>query len=83
MSQVKKINIRGVLDGYAYTDEKVWQTMLDLNNLNVNQLRDSRYDAVLHLVTSADGASEYNVFINRFYLNDAQYRNHGELTDAI
>lgn len=32
--------------------------MLDENSLNINQLRDTRYDAVIHLVTSADGAQE-------------------------
>ena len=32
--------------------------MLEENNFNIIQLRDNRYDVVLHMVTAADGASE-------------------------
>jgi hypothetical protein len=48
-----------VLDGYAFTDEQTWQTVLEENGFNINQLRDNRYDAVLHMVTAAEGAPEY------------------------
>lgn len=47
---------RGALDPSAYVDAKTWQALLaDLGTTQV-ELRDGRYDAVLHLVTAADGA---------------------------
>ena len=49
---------RGVLDAYAYIDDNIWESVLNQNGLNIDQLRDNRYDAVIHLVTSADGALE-------------------------
>jgi hypothetical protein len=50
--------------------------VLEENGFNINQLRDNRYDAVLHMVTAADGAPE-------FYNSDASYRNHGDINSAI
>ena len=47
---------RGLLDFSAYVPPRAWAaTMHDLG-LNVSQVRDGRYDAVLHMVTAADGA---------------------------
>lgn len=36
--------------------------MLERLGLTTSQLRDNRYDAVIHLVTAADGAEEYFLF---------------------
>jgi predicted ATPase/CYTH domain-containing protein len=47
---------RGVMDGSAYTSENIWQALLDETGWSTIQLRDRRYEAVIHLVTSADGA---------------------------
>lgn len=47
---------RGVMDGSAYTDSNVWQALLDETAWNTIQLRDRRYEAVIHMVTAADGA---------------------------
>jgi len=47
---------RGLMDGSAYVDEEDWQALLDDLGTNVTILRDYRYDAVLHLVTAAQGA---------------------------
>jgi hypothetical protein len=47
---------RGLLDGSAYVSQNNWQALLDDLGCNVVMLRDNRYDAVLHLVTAADGA---------------------------
>ena len=44
---------RGVMDGSAYTDENVWQAILDETGWTTMQLRDRRYEAVIHLVTAA------------------------------
>lgn len=50
---------RGVMDGKAYMDPEGWQVLLDENGFNVINLRDKRYDAIIHLVTAADGAEQY------------------------
>jgi predicted ATPase len=47
---------RGVMDGSAYTSENIWQALLDETGWSTIQLRDRRYEAVIHMVTSADGA---------------------------
>jgi hypothetical protein len=36
-----------------------WQVLIDEMGFNTIQLRDNRYDAVIHLVTAANGAGEY------------------------
>jgi hypothetical protein len=50
---------RGVMDGSAYMDPASWKSLLDEMGLNTVQIRDRRYDAVIHLVTAADGAAEF------------------------
>lgn len=60
---------RGVMDGSAYTDENVWQALLDETAWNTIQLRDRRYEAVIHMVTSADGAGDFYTDQN----NEARY----------
>ena len=50
---------RGVMDGSAYTSPKIWKAILNETGWTTIQLRDRRYDAVIHLVTSADGAEEF------------------------
>lgn len=36
-----------------------WERVLKTNGWNTVELRDNRYNQVIHLVTSADGAEEY------------------------
>ena len=50
---------RGVMYGCAYTSQKIWKAILNETGWTTIQLRDRRYDAVIHLVTSADGAEEF------------------------
>mmetsp|Transcript_21736 Transcript_21736/g.21446 ORF Transcript_21736/g.21446 Transcript_21736/m.21446 type:complete len:326 (+) Transcript_21736:565-1542(+) len=50
---------RGVMDGSAYTSPKIWKAILNETDWTTIQLRDRRYDAVIHLVTAADGAEEF------------------------
>jgi CYTH domain-containing protein len=50
---------RGVMDGSAYTSPKIWKAILNETGWTTIQLRDRRYDAVIHLVTAADGAEEF------------------------
>jgi hypothetical protein len=41
--------------------------VLEENGFNINQLRDNRYDAVLHMVTAADGAPESFLFYTFYF----------------
>lgn len=50
---------RGVMDVAAYMSGDMWQAMLDEMGLNDVEVRDKRYDAVLHLCTAAKGAAEF------------------------
>lgn len=50
---------RGLMDGKAYVSQNVWQAILDEMGWNEVYLRDSRYDAVIHMVTAAIGAEKY------------------------
>ena len=47
---------RGLMDGPAYIPNEIWQTVLDQYNWSHVSLRDKRYDAIIHLVTAAEGA---------------------------
>ena len=55
---------RGVMDGKAFCEDIVWQAILDETGWSTIQLRDRRYEAVLHLVTAADGAEKFYNFEN-------------------
>ena len=57
------------MDGSAYTDDNVWQALLDETGWNHIQLRDRRYEAVIHMVTAADGAEKFYTDEN----NQARY----------
>lgn len=49
---------RGTLDISAYMTPEMWADITALEQTTTEQLR-SRYDAVLHLVSAADGAEQY------------------------
>ena len=49
---------RGALDISAYMAPEEWEDITLQTGVNSNQLRE-RYDAVLHLVSAADGAEQY------------------------
>lgn len=49
---------RGVMDIAAYMSEPMWEALLDEMELNEVDVRDKRYDAVLHLCTAAKGAEK-------------------------
>jgi CYTH domain-containing protein/nucleoside-triphosphatase THEP1 len=55
---------RGVMDVSAYVDKNEFQAILDNLQKTVVNLRDKRYDAVLHLVTAADGAADFYTLEN-------------------
>lgn len=56
---------RGVIDGAAYLPAEAWGRIIGATGSTEAQLRDDRYDAVLHLVTTALGAeSHYDTHTN-------------------
>lgn len=52
---------RGIMDGEAYVGEKAFTGILNKYGLKKSDVY-NRYDAVLHLVTAADGAEEFYVW---------------------
>ncbi|MDD5860956.1 MAG: AAA family ATPase [Prevotella sp.] len=55
---------RGVMDISAYMKPEMWQQIISQLGYTTQQLRDERYDAVLHLVSAADGAEQYYTVAN-------------------
>lgn len=70
---------RGVMDNRAYIDEQAWQAVLDENGWNLVEVRDKRYDGVVHLVTAADGAEKFYTLEN----NKARYESSLEVAVDI
>ena len=68
---------RGLLDGSAYVSKNAWQALLDELGANIVMLRENRYDAVVHMVTAADGAETFYGAIN----NTARYESTAEAID--
>lgn len=55
---------RGAMDGKAYMSDSQWELMLEELKFTPIMLRDQRYDAILHLVTAADGAESFYTLEN-------------------
>ncbi|OMJ74306.1 hypothetical protein SteCoe_26793 [Stentor coeruleus] len=55
---------RGVMDGSAYISSDLWQALLDERGWTAVHLRDRRYEAVVHLVSAANGAEKYYSLCN-------------------
>ena len=53
------ISDRGTMDISNYVERTMWQAMLDELGLSEVKIRDARYDAVIHMVTAAQGAEEF------------------------
>ncbi|UYV62207.1 unc-132 [Cordylochernes scorpioides] len=62
---------RGTMDASAFVTEEAWKKILDNNGLNLVDIRDNRYNQVIHLVSAAEGAEEY------YTLEDNQCRTEG------
>ena len=61
---------RGTMDISAYMSEEMWQAILIEIGTDTIKLRDSRYDAVLHLVTAVRGAEKYFTNANNMYRSE-------------
>lgn len=46
---------RGAMDAAAYMDRQAFNEILKRNNLNTVELRDNRYNQIIHLMTAAKG----------------------------
>lgn len=55
---------RGTMDVAAYMDSDMWQALLDGMGQSVVELRDVRYDAIVHMTTAAKGALEFYTLEN-------------------
>ncbi|KAJ3129652.1 hypothetical protein HK098_000803 [Nowakowskiella sp. JEL0407] len=52
------------MDPSAYTDSATWHKILSELNLDEVDIRDNRYDCVVHLVTAAKGAEQFYTLEN-------------------
>ncbi|XKL67704.1 hypothetical protein PGB90_003195 [Kerria lacca] len=50
---------RGVMDVSSFITPEKWEHILASNNLNIVELRDSRYNQIVHMVSAANGAEEF------------------------
>lgn len=56
---------RGAMDPVSYLEPEEWQILKEKNpNWNEVDLRDNRYDQVIHLITAAKGAEEFYTLEN-------------------
>jgi len=65
---------RGLLDGSAFVSKTAWQALVDELGSSTINLRENRYDAVVHMVTAADGAESFYETIT----NEARYNTAAE-----
>ncbi|EGR29071.1 hypothetical protein IMG5_163610 [Ichthyophthirius multifiliis] len=63
---------RGLLDGKAFLQQKQWYKILKEMNVSEQEIRDKRYDSVFHLVTAANGASDYYIMDGARFQNKDQ-----------
>lgn len=55
---------RGAMDISAYISEEMWEELTASCGTSTRELRGPRYDAVLHLVSAADGAEQFYTTAN-------------------
>lgn len=55
---------RGLMDGSAYITREQWEVLLNELGLYEQDIKDNRYDLVIHLTTAADGAEKYYITDN-------------------
>ncbi|MBQ6651805.1 MAG: AAA family ATPase [Prevotella sp.] len=62
---------RGTMDISAYMAPEMWDDITRSVGTTTPELRDKRYDAVLHLVSAADGAEQFYTTSNNASRNEA------------
>lgn len=61
---------RGAMDISAYMRPEMWEEITRAVGTSTAELRDTRYDAVLHLVSAADGAEQFYTTSNNASRNE-------------
>ena len=61
---------RGTMDISAYMKPEMWEEITRAAGTSTHELRDTRYDAILHLVSAADGAEQYYTTNNNASRNE-------------
>jgi len=55
---------RGLFDGSAYVSPELWSQIMDEQGWAGLSFIEKRYDAIVHMVTAAEGAEEFYNFSN-------------------
>lgn len=55
---------RGTYDPSAYMDDAGWHRLLQTLGVNAVEVRDNRYNQIVHMVTAADGAEDFYTLSN-------------------
>jgi hypothetical protein len=63
---------RGLFDGSAYVNSEMWHQILDDQGWSGLNFIEKRYDAIIHMVTAAEGAEEFYNFSNEARYESAQ-----------
>uniref|UniRef100_A0A0V0G872 NadR/Ttd14 AAA domain-containing protein n=1 Tax=Triatoma dimidiata TaxID=72491 RepID=A0A0V0G872_TRIDM len=50
---------RGAMDASAFISKEQWEKMMSSNGWNSVELRDNRYNQIIHMVTAANGAEDF------------------------
>ncbi|XP_021959969.1 TRPL translocation defect protein 14 isoform X3 [Folsomia candida] len=50
---------RGAMDASAFIAKEQWERILNKNNLNEVEIRDTRYNQIIHMVSAANGAEPF------------------------
>ncbi|XP_026758186.1 TRPL translocation defect protein 14 isoform X2 [Galleria mellonella] len=50
---------RGAMDASAFISKEKWEAMMAANNWNSVELRDNRYNHIVHMVSAANGAEDF------------------------
>ncbi|CAG9585731.1 unnamed protein product [Danaus chrysippus] len=50
---------RGAMDASAFISKEKWEAMMNANNWNSVELRDNRYNHIVHMVSAANGAEDF------------------------
>ncbi|XP_047021326.1 TRPL translocation defect protein 14 isoform X3 [Helicoverpa zea] len=50
---------RGAMDASAFISREKWEAMLSTNNWNCVELRDNRYNHIVHMLSAANGAEDF------------------------
>lgn len=54
---------------FADISKEKWERLMSANNWNPVELRDNRYNQIVHMVSAANGAEDfYSTEVNKFFI---------------